>query len=155
MASLASIILQAHRSKLRVHGVDVVYRSQTAGDVEVEALRVQSFARLYDEDGHFTTIVAEDYQIAVEDLIDADDARFEPVAGDAILVVGDTGLVAHFEVLPWADEPAKRFADVARQVFRIHTKQTREFLAGQLLDEDGAPLVDETGAPLIDEAVTV
>lgn len=155
MTSLAAIILQAHRSQLRIHGVPVVYRSQTAGAVEVDALRVQSFARLYDDDGAFTTIVAEDFQIAVEDLVDDDEIAFEPTVGDAVLVVGDSGLVAHFEVLPWADEPAKRFADVARQVFRIHTKQTREFLAGQLLDESGAPLIDEDGAPLIDETVTV
>ena len=152
---LPQIIRNAHRSQLAVHGVDVVYRSQRAGDVEVRALRKQSTARMQEADGSYTTTVADDWHIAAENLVDADGAKITPDDGDSVLFVDEDGVVGLFDVLPWADEPARHFADVTRQIHNIHSKQIRQFIAGQLLAEDGSPLTAEDGAALIDEAVTV
>lgn len=152
---LPQTIRNAHRQQLKIHGVDVVYRSRVAGDLDVRALRKQSFARMQETDGSYTTTVADDWHIAAENLVDEDGAKVTPADGDSILYVDEDGLVTAFDVLPWADEPARHFADVTRQIHNVHTKQTRQYIAGQLLAEDGTPLCDEAGALLISEEVTV
>ncbi|MGC3968939.1 MAG: hypothetical protein QM775_16680 [Pirellulales bacterium] len=150
---LPEIILRAHRSQVSRHGVEVIYRSQTAGEIELRALRKQSFARQYETDGQFTLLVNEDWHVEAGLLVDGDGRRVTPQAGDAVLFVNAQGLVSWFEVLPWANDPAARFADTMRQIYEIHSKQTREFFAGQLVAEDGSPLVAENGAFFISEAV--
>ena len=150
---LPQIIANAHRSQLRAHGVDVVYRSATAGDVEVRALHKQSFAKMVEESGAYLTTVADDWHIAAASLVDDDGREITPRAGDAVFLVESSGLVTQFDVLAWADEPARAFADVTRQIHNVHSKQVQQFVAGQLLSESGAPLLFESGAPLISESV--
>ena len=152
---LPQIILRAHRSKLAVHGEAIVYRSQTAGDVEVTALHKQTAARMQETDGTFVVTVADDWHIAAADLVDADGAKIKPADGDRVLHVDADGIVTAYDVLPWADEPARQYADVSRQIHAVHTKQAYQFVAGQLLAEDGSPLTTEAGASLISEAVIV
>lgn len=65
-----------------------------------------------------------DYLIPVSEL-QQNGTPFEPARGDRVTETID-GVELVFEVVSQTEEPAWRYSDATRAVYRVHTKQARE-----------------------------
>lgn len=121
MSSLANIIAAAHRAKARLHGTGVTYRAGEASISIVAALKRRAIQVVEESDDTTVETPVEVWQIAVAELVDGD-TPIQPAAGHTIVETLD-GRVITYEVLPQADEPAGRYADQTRRLWKINTKQ--------------------------------
>lgn len=158
---LAEIIARAARTQNRLHGVDVVLSHFRNGDeieISARAKRQENFARQDEADGSHTTLRSVDWHFIAAELVDDDEARFVPVAGDRIVYV-DTDADGNarrltYEAVPFKGDPAVVFLDVARRVVCVHTMQVSDVadVDAQLGTETGVPLMTESGELILLES---
>jgi hypothetical protein len=115
--------------QLRDHASETVTYARGYDSVDVPAVFGRKLLRIADETGIRVEWTDMDFLIAADDLVIGGE-RIEPQRGDIIYAVDPYDSIA-FEVMPYGDEPAWRWADPHKSMLRIHAKHidTEQFYA--------------------------
>lgn len=115
--------------QLRAHASETVTYTRGAESIEVPAVLGRKLLRIADETGIRVEWTDMDFLIGADDLV-INGERVEPARGD-VVQVADVYDTISFEVRPFGDEPAWRWADPHKSMYRIHAKHidTDQFYA--------------------------
>lgn len=114
--------------RLRGRSSDLVTYARGYDSVEVPAIFGEKLLKVDDGRGGFRIEWTDlDFLIASSDLV-LDGVRILPRRGDLIHVVYESD-VQTFEVRPWGNDPAWKWADPYHSIYRIHAKHidTQQF----------------------------
>lgn len=132
----------------RATGITVTLRRGEQSTSDVPVAIGKSTAEVKDASGFVVETASRDYLIQRAHYT-LGGVPVEPLDGDQIVeTIGDQVVV--WELLPLANEPAKRFWDEGRTVWRCHTQQLSEQpVAGEPLElSDGSELELSDGSTL-------
>jgi len=111
-------VLNMHRAQRRTYGKTVTYR-RGIQEVELTAVLGESEFPRTDSEGLTTEEISQDFILMVSELI-LDEVAVEPEPGDQIEVDGFGTFAVRS---PGGSEPAWRFSDPTRKLYRIHTQE--------------------------------
>ena len=121
MADLLKSGLAWLTSQLTAHASEIVTYARGYDSTEVHATLGRKLLKLSDEFGIRIEWTDMDFLIPTVDLA-FDGEPFTPLRGDQLFVTIDETTVEQFEVFPFGDEPAWRWADPHHSIVRIHAK---------------------------------